>query len=222
MQFYKYEGYITDPEWIEKGYDRRTERNRSRDISVRSTSFNQGISNKVYYYVSEISEDIVSIGIICDDYSFPDNQIKEYLRAIKIELCDASLNEITLNSARNMIRNAERNCFIDDEEEVFELFELDKLFDRFGRRVDYYEKIVDRTNKKNIYREAEQILSSGSLIPELDRIYSGKLQVKATGHPVHYFVRVDEEVTRERIYRLLQEFGGFGDLLNMRGTKQHC
>ncbi len=203
MQFYSIDGIIVDREWSEQNNDRRIMKERARTILARSNTFNQKLSNKIYYYVSEMTEDTVSIGVICDDETAPAEWLKAYLKAIRVELKNVLIEETTFNRTENMLRSAERGDFIYNDSDVLERFELDKLQERYNRSVDYDEKIVDKGSKTAVYKEAERILSSEALVPELDRIYAGRAMKSVGGHPVHYIVQTDEEATRWSMCRLL-------------------
>ena len=92
------------------------------------------------------------------------------------------MEEITFNTAHSMLQTACRHDYIDDDDEILERFNLDKLCSRFGRFFDYDEKIIDKAARSTVYREADTFSAGESLRPELDRIYAGKSMKKAIGH----------------------------------------
>ena len=113
------------------------------------------------------------------------------------------MEEITFNAAHSMLQTACRHDYIDDDDEILERFNLDKLCSRFGRFFDYDEKIIDKAARSTVYREADTFSAGESLRPELDRIYAGKSMKKAIGHPVHYMVQTDDSDIRQKLCRLL-------------------
>ena len=203
MQFFKVEGLIADENWAEKCDDRRSLREKVRKIAMQSNAFNQKQKKKAFFYVTDVSEDTATVGVICCESISLDKQIASYLAAIEINLKDIYIEEITFSATRNMLQCASRNDYIGDDDEVLELFGLDKLTGRYGRSVEYGENIFDESDKGEIYKEADRFLARDTFIPELDRIFSGKSAYNACGHPVHYIVQTDDRETRKSMYRLL-------------------
>ena len=203
MQFFKVEGLIADENWAEKCDDRRSLREKVRKIAMQSNAFNQKQKKKAFFYVTDVSEDTATVGVICCESISLDKQIASYLAAIEINLKDIYIEEITFSATRNMLQCASRNDYIGDDDEVLELFGLDKLTGRYGRSVEYGENIFDESDKDEIYKEADRFLARDTFIPELDRIFSGKSAYNACGHPVHYIVQTDDRETRKSMYRLL-------------------
>ena len=203
MQFYKFEGFTVDAKWSEENDNRRVMREKVRKVSMKSNSFNQHRQRKAYLFVTDASEDTVTIGIIIKNFCDVLNLTSEYLKEIEIDLKDTYLEEITLSTLRNMLGCANRNGYIDDDDEVLEQFDLDKLNGRFSRSVEYGENILDDCDKKSVYEEAGRFLARDTFIPELDRIYAGCAKNKVGGHPVHYIIQTDDRETRKGMYRLL-------------------
>lgn len=203
MQFFKFEGFTVDAKWSEENDNRRVMREKVRKISMKSSSFNQHQKQGAYFFVADASGDTVTIGIIMKNFGDVRKLASEYLQVIEVELKDTFLEEVTLNALRNMLGCADRNDYIDDDDEVLEQFELDKLNARFGRSVDFDENILDECDKKSTYEAAERFLAKDTFLPELDRIYAGSAKKKFSGHPVHYMIQTDDRQTRKEMYRLL-------------------
>lgn len=203
MQFYKFEGLIKDEKWSSENENRRVLCEKIRKISVKTAVFNQRLNKKAYFYVINASDDTFTGGILLREASDPTEQIEKFLGFLGILLIDIHTEEITFNSACNMLRSSSRNNYIDDEDSVLEQFDLDKLNGRFGRNVDYGENMIDEVSKVEVYNETKRFLAKDTLIPELDRIYAGKAQGNATGHPVHYMVETDDHDARKGMCRLL-------------------
>ena len=186
MQFYRYAGFTVSEKWAEENDNRRVMREKVRKISMKTNSFNQNQQRKAYAFVSDASQDTVTIGIIIKNYTDIHKLISGYLQSIEMELKDTCLEEITFNTLRNMLGCANRNDYINDDDEVLEQFELDKLNGRFGRGIEYGENILDGCDKRSVYDDARRFLAKDTFIPELDRIYAGSTKHKVSGHPVHY------------------------------------
>lgn len=219
MQFYKFGGFITNEKWSKENDNRRIMREKVRKIAMKSEAFNIKLQKKGFFYVEDASQDTVSIGILCKDITNLDNQLNNYLETIGLELKDTCLEEVTFNTAHNMLHRSSRNEYIYDCDDILEQYELDKLNGHFGRGIDYSENIIKPLTKKTIYAEAERFLARDTFIPELDRIYAGNPKSKACGHPVHYIIQTDDRDTRKGMYRtLLGALSANGRLRSKRYT----
>ena len=203
MQFYRYAGFTVSEKWAEENDNRRVMREKVRKISMKTNSFNQNQQRKAYAFVSDASQDTVTIGIIIKNYTDIHKLISGYLQSIEMELKDTCLEEITFNTLRNMLGCANRNDYINDDDEVLEQFELDKLNGRFGRGIEYGENILDGCDKRSVYDCAHKFLAKDTFVPELDRIYAGSAKHNVSGHPVHYMIQTDDRKTRKGMFRVL-------------------
>ena len=203
MQFYKYEGFTVTEKCSEENNNRRVMREKVRKISMKTNSFNQNQQRKAYLFVIDASKDTVTIGVIVKGFVDVLKLVSGYLKVIEIELKDTSLEEITFNTLRNMLSCASRNDYINDDDEVLEQFDLDKLNGKFDRDVEYRENILDYCDKKSVYEDADRFPAKDTFIPELDRIYAGSPKYKVGGHPVHYMIRTDDSETCKGMYRVL-------------------
>lgn len=204
MQFYKFEGIITDEKWSEENENRRIMHEKIRKISIKTNTFNRIQQGKAYLFVNDASENTVTIGAIVKNCSDIARLVSGYLRAIEMELKDTCLEEITFNTLRNMLCSSGRNDYIrDEDDEVLERFDLGKLNGRYSRGITYGENLLDDRSKKCVYEDAGRFLVKDTLIPELDRIYAGCLKRKAVGHPVHYMIQTDDHDTRKEMCRVL-------------------
>ena len=159
----------------------------------------------------------MTVGIIVRDHTDITKLISDYLLTIETKLTDACLEEITLNVLQNMLGSADRNGYINDEDEILEQFDLDKLSGRFGREIDYNEALLVRCGKRVVYDDAGKILATASVTAELDRIYAGRAKCKVSGHPVHYMIQTDDRESRKGICEvLLRALYANGRLCNKR------
>lgn len=203
MQFYKFEGFTTDKKWSEENDDRRVMREKIKKIAIKSDGFNRKLKGKAFFFVTDASDGIVTIGVILKDIKKFEKMLESYLKTIELELEDTCLEETTFDSIQSMLRFADRDNYIDDEDKVLQQYELDKLISGYGRGVEYEESIMEENKKSNIYAEAKNILSNETLIPELNRIYAGKTNSNVEGHPVHYMIQTDDRNIRDNMWRLL-------------------
>lgn len=168
MQFYKYEGSIVTEAAAEEN-DRIAARQRARKIAMKSNFFNQKQKNTCFLFVSDASENMVTVGMIVQKHIDVAGHISAFLRSLEIEAKDARLEEITLSTLRNMLSCADRYDYIEDDDEILERFELDMLGGRFSREIDYDEAILTSGSKKAVYDDAAKFLAKDSVAAELDR-----------------------------------------------------
>ncbi len=198
MQFFKYEGLVLCETWSQENDSRRALHEKTRKIALKSDDFNQKLKRKLYFFVTDASEDAITIGVISKDSQHLQKQLEEYMKSVGIELKDTSLEEITFGVMRNMLQRANQRDYIPDDDEVLEQFGLDKLGYRYGRGCRFDEGLIESSSKREIYAAAAQLLSNETLIPELDRIYAGKAKNNLTGHPVHYIIQTDDSDIRKK------------------------
>ena len=203
MLFYRAEGIITDESWAERNFDRRVMRENVRKIAGKSKAFNRKHGANAFFYVTDAAEDTVTVGAICREPIDPKKQLSAFLRTVQLELRDLFMEEVTLNTTRNMLQTASRNDYIEDDDDILEFFDLDNLVGRCSRGLDFSENMLEKVGKTAAFREAERFLMKDAFLPELHRIYAGKHCSRATGHPVHYMIQTDDRDTRKRMCRLL-------------------
>ena len=217
MQFFKVEGLITDEKWQEAYDNRRAARENTGKIAVKSGQFNQKLNKKAFWYVADMSENKARIGAICCECVSPEKQLASFLNAIGLQLNDVFIEEITLSYTRSLLNCSRRNEYINDDDEVLEAFNLDRISGR--SRLDYGESIIEEARKEEIYAAADHFLARDTVVSELDRIFAGKRRSRVTGHPVHYFVQTDDCDTRKEMYRLLIQALHYNGRLR---SKRYC
>lgn len=203
MQFYKLEGCTTDKQWTneKKSYTEKKSQNHS--LSVKALKYNKAQKDKMYIFVSDITDGIVQIGIIVKENIDIMKQVKTFLKTIQLDLQDITLEEILFTSINNMLGAADRTEFIEDDEEILKYYGLEDLTCRYGRYIHYTENIFYIHNKAKIYTDAARHLMRDSLIPELDRIYKGTTKKGVLGHPVHYMILTNNRDTQKDALALL-------------------
>ena len=86
MQFYKFEGIITNPDWTEENDKRHILRERARKICLKTTSFNQTLKGQSCFYVTDASDNIFHAGIISQESSELSKEIQAYLKTLKLSV----------------------------------------------------------------------------------------------------------------------------------------
>ncbi len=203
MQFFKYEGYY--PEEAEQRYSVREMRDLLKKQAMKLDAFLQPIRREAFLCVGNIDEDGVTVVALLRTGDDAQRLIGTFLETIEFPVEDGRLEEITLHVARGLLQNAARSGFIEDDEDILERFELHRLNARFGKSIQFSEKMIEPRTKDMLYRDAQRYLSNETLLPELDRIYAGKGDSSAIGHPVHYLLRTDSAATRRGLCELLTD-----------------
>lgn len=204
MQFYKVIATLTNEKWTEENNDRRVMQQRTRRIARKSDEFNQLQGGKTYYFISDIGNDEVTVGIIDSGTGDKTKQIRAFFKSVDIAAKEFDVDEITFSSMRNLLSCADRNDYIGDDDEVLEKFELDRINGRYVRGIEYGENLLDEiTCKEELLAKANELLANDTLTPELERIYSRKTNAKAFGHPVYYMIETDDRDTRKALSRTL-------------------
>lgn len=202
MLFYKVEGIITNAS-EEQEDSRRAQREKVRKLSIKSDDFNQRHCKTSFYFISDCSDGVMTIGVISNRSENVTEMLSSYMKHLDIELHDLVVSEVTINSIENLLGSADRQDYIDDDDEVLERYGLDKITGRRGRGIEYGENIIEEQSKKDVFNSAEKYLLHDTFLPELHRIYAGSSSVKSYGHPVHYMLQTDDRDTRREAYKLL-------------------
>ena len=200
MFFYKLQGVCAE---IAGQEDRQVKRELSRKIARGTVDYNSNNSDS-FLFVSDIVEDIVTIGLITKDFIHPTKSAKAFAAFLELDIQDVTVDEITLGKMEHLLNTANRCDFIEDDDDVLEQFELHKITGRMGRNLLYGENLTkDEVGKEELLANAKKYFMTETLVPEIERIYAGKKNVKAAGHPVHYIVECDDRDTRREIYKTL-------------------
>ena len=200
MLFYKLQGICKS---VASNDDRQAKRELARRISLDTAEFNSR-SDDAFVFVSDISDDVVTVGLITKYFINPLTLIKKYAAFVELEMQDVVVDEITLNKMETLLNAANRYDYIDDDDDILEHFELDKITGRSGRGIAYGENLTKaELLQEAALLQAKKYFMVETLAPEIERIYAGKKNTRAAGHPVHYIVECDDRDTRREIYKTL-------------------
>lgn len=202
MLFYKVEGSLINTD-VENEDSRKAHRANVRRIAIKSDEFNEKFCRDSFFFVSNSSDGILTVGVIAERQGKIRKALKTYLKHIECELADIVVTEITFNSIQNLLCSADRQDYIADDDEVMEKYGLDKISGRRGRSIDFGENIIDDRSQSEVFSNAEKYLLNKTFLPELNRIYAGGASYKPYGHPVHYILQTDDRDTRREAYKTL-------------------
>ena len=200
MFFYKLQGVCGKGTIVD---DRQAKRELTRKIATDTEDYNS-FSGDSCFFVSDIVNDVVTIGMISKRFIKPIKATKEYADFIDLNIQDVTVDEITINKLEGLLNNAERHDFIEDDSEILERFELDKITGRRGRGINFGENLVKaEQSKETLVAVSNKYFMTETLSPEFERIYAGTKSAHAFGHPVHYFVETDNIDTRREVYKAI-------------------
>ena len=199
MQFFKFEGLITDKKLIEQTDNRSIMREKARVISAKTNDFNRNRRDS-FIFTAEMCDGTLIVGIIAKLPCDVQKLVDEFICKLNIELKDTVLEEITFHTLSDILDRASGNDFVKSSDDILEEFELDNL-DNYT--LHYSENVIDINSRKSVYADAEKFFARDSFIPELDRIYAGAAKQSINGHPVHYMMQTDDPGTRKYMCRLL-------------------
>lgn len=203
MRFFRYDGLL--PEEGDAQSNRRMMRELLKNRAFGIGAFLRPIREDAFIFVSDINEDSVAVGAFFQTDADVEQMIRAYLDTIGFAVQSERLEEITLGAMKGMLETASHNRFIDDDEIILGQYELVRLNPRMGRGIHFKETMIEPTEKETIFKEAQRYLSNETLLPELERIYAGRTDSAAAGHPVHYMIRTNADKTQEALSRLLLE-----------------
>ena len=200
MFFYKLQGVCAEAVCSD---DRQAKKELTRRIAMATADYN-GLNDDMCFFVSDIMDDIVTIGGITKHFIHPIKATAAYADFIGLDIQDVIVDEITINKIESLLNSADRHDLIEDDSDILEKFELDKITGRMGRGINFGENLTkEERSREDLIAVAKQYFMVETLCPELERIYAGKKNSHASGHPVHYFVETDNRDTRREIYKTL-------------------
>ena len=199
MFFYKLQGISAEA--ASSSEDRQAKKELTRRIAVATADYNS-LNSDLCFFVSDITDEIVTIGLITKRFVHPAKATAAYADFIGLDVQDIIVDEITINKLETLLNNADRHDYIEDDADILEQFELDKITGRMGRGIVFGENLTrEEQSKEDLLAVANKYFMTETLSRELERIYAGRKAAHAFGHPVHYFVETDNRDTRREIYK---------------------
>lgn len=200
MFFYKLQGINTN---TVSNDDRQAKKELTRKIAIATQEYNS-VNDSLCFFVSDITDDIVTMGLITKYFINPVKTAVAYTNFIGLDIEDIVVDEITINKAESLLGDADRHDFIEDDTDILEHFGLDKITGRMSRGISFGENLVkEYQDKESLLAIADKYFMSETLSPEFERIYKKRKKAHAFGHPVHYFVETDNPDTRREIYKAI-------------------
>lgn len=203
MLFYKIEAVLKNSDLIPQIKNRDIYLAFSSGFKEKSADFYDKSGGDSYCFVSKAANGIMTLGLILRNTYSPEKCVLKYLRSADIAVTELHAEEITLKRLKLMLTYSLRADFIKDDDEVLELFGIDRLV-AYHRSVSFGEALLDgNADREELIKVSDSILLSNTLTPELKRIYEMPVKNRMIGHPVHYFVKIDDFEKRKKLCRIL-------------------
>lgn len=216
LRFYKFEGVGEELLPEEEEDRRRAERTQAKRLAAKSRSFNRDRKDDAYCFINDAVRGLISGGVFMRRSASEGRLVIEYLEAIGLKFSSLDVEEVTLETVRCLLREADRRDFLDDSDEIQERFGLLALNNGFNS-ISFGENLITCADQECLYEQARRLQANDTLLPELDRIYAGSSVAEADGHPVHYVVETDNRETRKKLCQtLLQALYDNCRITNMR------
>ncbi len=172
---------------------RKLRRKENRQIATQTDTFCDGYEDKLLIGAYSLKEDSINIfAVVHTDILIGESingLCKSFLKQIGVKAKINSINEITEESCKRLLRQAKMGEFLNTS-----AFIWDKVsyFNNNSNRLEADENIVSGDfNKKSALCRAKNFLCDKTLVPEIERIYKRcdkTYSNKFLGHPVHYIV----------------------------------
>ena len=137
MQFYKIYGELEKTE-NEEGVKRK--KDLSYKISSRTAEFN-GTNNKCFCFLSDMGDEVATFGLIITDSMNLVEFVEKYAKRIGVAAAISMPDEITLSGMQNLLSGANRQGYLEDDDEILERFGMAKLGRRYN--LDFGENLIN-------------------------------------------------------------------------------
>ena len=205
MLFYEAKAEFKNGEWLEHNYelkDMRQSRTNAEKLGFSFEKYNEKVKNALYIFIADIDEKNIDFGICVNSKEDIKEIANSAIEFLGIESDEVSVEEITFSRFSTMLKHADRENFVNDDDEILKKLDLSKM-DRYSNYM-FGERLVENRSRKELEKVAEKYLMKNDIFAEMERIYLSKKD-KFYGHPVHYIVQTDDHDTRLDIYKLLIE-----------------
>ena len=104
MFFYKFQGVCAEAACSD---DRQAKKELTRRIAMATADYN-GLNDDMCFFVSDIMDDIVTIGGITKHFIHPIKATAAYADFIGLDIQDVIVDEITINKIESLLNSADR------------------------------------------------------------------------------------------------------------------
>ena len=117
MQYYKLVASLAE---VDAAAARKKAFGKKAVLSAKSNAFNEHFHDRAFFYVADIIDNVLTVGIICAEDIDINKQFLKYADALDMALNESlQAEEITIHTVRTLLSRAERNSYIEDAEKSF-------------------------------------------------------------------------------------------------------
>ncbi|SEQ38863.1 ATPase family associated with various cellular activities (AAA) [Lachnospiraceae bacterium NE2001] len=191
MFYWKCTGEIEDDDTIKRFNEEDYRLNKKIEHNIQKITEKQFSSGGTFIFLSVVDYNRVIFGAITESINNFKSKFDRYLESIKINLINIEIDEVTLKEITYLYEDSICENYSKRGWRLYDYFGIESFQNNFMCR-DYNERLIKENCKSKIYRKAERLYICNTLVPELDRIYEGKVLKNAKGHPVHYLIQADD------------------------------
>ena len=187
----------------------------------RTLEINERFEGKAFLSASAVESDTFELCALSKTQVDLAAEAKAYLNDIGVHTKVISVKEVTFDTFSRLLHHADGSCFIDDDDDVLDMFDLSE----FSRRRCYLhtpgmdEDIIEIRANKEDDRKCARLLTATDLKEEITRIRQLGCSQDVHGHPVHYLISTDDKETQKETFLiLLNNLIKSGRL----GSKRYC
>ena len=174
-----------------------------RMINADVAALNEKQLYNVRFFISDIRDNVISLcGVIgYKNNDDPKKLAEKFVTDLGHKVLSIGGGETTAKSFAHLIRKADLNDFIDDDDSVLSMAGLGNFRSATSKR--YEESLVDTDyTVEEILDKAEKLNFGDSLKDEIKRIMAMPAE-RFVGHPAHYIINTDDmEVAKEVVMTL--------------------
>lgn len=163
-----------------------------RMINADVSALNERQVYNVKFFISDIRDNIIRLcGVIgYKNNDDPSKLAEKFLNDLGHKVISVEGGETTAKNFAHLIRKADLNNFIDDDDAVLSMACLGNF--RAATNKGYDEDLVDTDcSEKEILETARKLNCSDSLMEEIKRILAMPAE-RFIGHPAHYIINTDD------------------------------
>ena len=200
MLYYNYKVKVTEPlrnEPINEEFRKMI----NTDVAI----LNEKQAYNVRFFVCDVHNDVILVsGVIgYKNNDDPQKLVEKFVCDLGYRIRSVEGGETTAKDFAHLIRKAEINDFIDDDDSVLQMASLGSYREVVSRRYD--EELVDTDlSGEEILKKAEKMNCGDSLVQEIERILFMPAN-HFVGHPAHYIIHSDDMMMAKEVARTLTE-----------------
>ena len=168
MLFYKIEGMLEGNTFSEDGAIRRQA---AKEFQGKQELFAKKLQGKCYLSISQIRDGRITLAAVSrEEYNIL-ARCREFFQDTDVRVSNLAAQEVTYGVLRSLLSCAERYGFLEDDQDVYEMFHLSELF---HNTYNFDETLLPgRVSLEEQKRQTAKLLCQDAFDQELERIYQG-------------------------------------------------